>query len=97
MHIDDRKKLNDYVLVTLELPDPIDLTVDLSAGWQDDTNETQSIGRDWLESGKSLVLRVPSVILAQENNVLINPKHPDMQNVETSSEDFVFDARLWKA
>ena len=97
VHIDDRKKLNDYVLMTLELPNPIDLAVDLSAGWQDDINETQRIGRDWLESGKSLVLRVPSVILTQENNVLINPKHPDMENVEASSEDFVFDARLWKA
>ena len=34
-------------------------------------------GDDWVQSGASLVLRVPSVIVPWESNFLLNPAHPD--------------------
>jgi RES domain-containing protein len=37
----------------------------------------QEIGRRWVERGESLLLSVPSVVIPQECNVLINPRHPE--------------------
>ncbi|MFA6944745.1 MAG: RES family NAD+ phosphorylase [Pedobacter sp.] len=58
--------------------------------------ELQEIGSKWYTSMESLVLKVPSVIIAQEYNYIINTKHPlftksvALKNVE----DFVWDKRL---
>ncbi|WP_166211713.1 RES family NAD+ phosphorylase [Cognatiluteimonas telluris] len=37
--------------------------------------EVQQVGKAWLESGRSLAMRVPSAICRDECNVLINPGH----------------------
>lgn len=53
-------------------------------------------GMQWVASGSSALLVVPSVIIPREHNVLINPKHPDaVAIVFTKLPDrIVFDARL---
>lgn len=38
-------------------------------------SEVQQVGSAWLQSGRSLALRVPSAICHGESNILINPKH----------------------
>ncbi len=38
---------------------------------------SQSIGDRWLKEQRSVALRVPSVIVRQNWNVLINPQHPE--------------------
>jgi len=38
-------------------------------------SEVQQVGLSWLQSGRSLALRVPSAICHGECNILINPKH----------------------
>lgn len=38
-------------------------------------------GTAWLRAGNSLVAEVPSVIVPEESNVLLNPVHPDMARV----------------
>lgn len=40
------------------------------------------LGDRWLESGRSLALRVPSAVVPAESNVLINPRHPAFGEVE---------------
>ena len=35
------------------------------------------LGSEWLEAGKTLLLKVPSVIVPHESNYVLNPKHPD--------------------
>ena len=35
-------------------------------------------GDQWLRSGASALLQVPSAIVPEEYNVLINPRHPAM-------------------
>ncbi len=38
--------------------------------------EVQQVGADWLASGRSLALRVPSAVCDGESNLLLNPDHP---------------------
>ena len=53
------------------------------------------IGDDWLRSGRSVVLRVPSAIVASESNYLLNPKHKDFSTIVIGSpEDLPIDSRL---
>jgi len=55
----------------------------------------RALGDDWASSLRSLVLRVPSVVVPQEVNYLLNPVHPNFGTLAIGpAEQFVFDARL---
>jgi RES domain-containing protein len=59
--------------------------------------ELISIGDEWLMSVRTAVLRVPSAIIPQEYNYLLNPAHPDFVNIKIGTpENFNFDQRLFK-
>ena len=52
-------------------------------------------GDEWLASATSALLRVPSVIVQEEWNVLINPLHPDSGKLAmTKVRKFLYDVRL---
>ena len=56
---------------------------------------TQAIGDDWLRGATKPVLRVPSAIIPEEPNYLLNPSHPDFPQIAiTEPERFAFDPRL---
>jgi RES domain-containing protein len=58
--------------------------------------EPRGFGDAWLRERRSALLRVPSVVVRQARNVLINPAHPDAQAIRiTKIEPFRFDPRLW--
>lgn len=55
------------------------------------------IGTQWASSMESLLLRVPSAVVMNEFNILINPIHPDMKSVKILDvESFIYDERLYK-
>jgi RES domain-containing protein len=56
---------------------------DLAANWrvQPPSPVTQVLGDAWVESGRSAVLKVPSVVVPEESNFLINPAHQDFRKV----------------
>ena len=57
---------------------------------------TQILGDSWIESGTSAVLSVPSAIICEERNFLLNPRHNDFEKVvidDGKSADF--DQRLF--
>jgi len=55
----------------------------------------QQLGSAWYRSKKSLVLQVPSAIVAQEFNYLINVHHPDFSKIKIIDlESFPFDPRI---
>ena len=57
----------------------------------------QQLGDDWVKSGASVILAVPSVIIPKELNYLINPRHPDFTKLKIGKPaDFAFDQRLFK-
>ena len=92
----------DMYLLTLDVPDTIsreELTpADLPADWQRLAQPlpTALLGHAWLQSGRSLALRVPSVIVPPEHNLLLNPTHPEFGQVRLAAEPelFSFDERL---
>ena len=51
---------------------------DLPRGWRSlrGMAETRGIGDEWLASRRTLALAVPSVIVPEETNYLLNPEHP---------------------
>lgn len=57
---------------------------DLPAGWDARPygSASRQVGDEWAQSTRSLVLRVPSVVLPREHNYLINPRHPDVDELE---------------
>jgi RES domain-containing protein len=70
---------------------------DLPADWREASAipALAAIGTRWIESKKSLALRVPSVIVPEESNVLLNPLHRDFGSIEISRPAiFAFDKRL---
>jgi RES domain-containing protein len=56
---------------------------------------TRLIGDEWVLSGRTLALAVPSVVMPGEFNYLINPTHPDFASaVFSPPEPFSHDPRL---
>jgi len=58
--------------------------------------ETQLIGHRWVERRKKVVMRVPSVVIPQEWNVVINTEHKEFKDQVKliDLEPFAFDRRL---
>lgn len=55
----------------------------------------QAIGDEWVEQGRSAVLRVPSVVVPAEWNYLLNPAHADFAAITLGlAAPFEFDPRL---
>jgi RES domain-containing protein len=44
--------------------------------------ELQQIGDSWVDSMRSCILQVPSVIVPHESNFILNPKHPEFASLE---------------
>jgi RES domain-containing protein len=58
---------------------------------------SREAGRAWLDAGETLALVVPSVIVPQETNCVLNARHPRFADVTVAqTEPFSFDERLWK-
>lgn len=58
---------------------------------------TQTIGDKWVTAGTSAVLKVPSVIVPQEFNYILNPNHADSASLRIGIPiPFPFDPRLIK-
>jgi len=71
----------------------------LKVGWEAEPAGRVSVafGTDWLRSGKSALLVVPSVVVPEESNVLINPNHADAAHITASkTRKWLYDPRLAK-
>jgi RES domain-containing protein len=56
---------------------------------------TRRVGDDWLDGGQSALLLVPSVIVPEEYNVVINPAHRHAARIGARvARQFVYDPRL---
>ena len=83
-------------LIGIDVPQGIKAAdTELAEGWQANEPMTQSIGNAWLDQVDSLLLKVPSSVLPQAFNYLLNPAHADAVRVtEQDFGPFWFDARF---
>lgn len=94
------RPLPSYVLIPAIFDDALVLPVTsnhLPPDWRKSppTPSTQGIGDSWADQGTSAVLRVPSAIVPDEHNYLLNPAHPDFRLVQIGpSEEITIDSRL---
>ena len=102
VHLDLSQDLpSDRWYVEIEIPEDITLLEvrmeDLPRGWdaKPPNRITQMIGDDFSVQNESAVLKVPSAIVPQEFNYLINPSHPDAQRIRVIQQTpMSFDFRL---
>lgn len=94
---------DDYVMVTIHVPDDLRLLnilpADLPQGWNlfPYTAITQKAGDEFVSKREFCALRVPSAVTRGDFNVLINPNHPDFHRISILQvEDFPFDRRIFK-
>jgi RES domain-containing protein len=91
---------DDLRLFEIELPDGAAAeqvnAADLPRSWMEPGSpECAAAGDRWLADAASLALAVPSAVLPEERNLLINPRHPDAARVRVAeSRPFAFDLRL---
>jgi RES domain-containing protein len=61
-------------------------------------SDARAFGSKWFEEIRSAILIAPSVVARVDNNVMINPRHPDFAHVRAGLETPVWwDARLFAA
>jgi RES domain-containing protein len=100
VHVPRDQAPDDLVFVGAEIPDDAieDLDVaSLPQGWgrTPPPVELRAVGDAWIRQTRALALRVPSAIVPQEHNVLINPEHPQFHNLSIGApEAAVIDPRL---
>lgn len=82
---------DDYVLMRIETTAPLSIErVDVAPA------APRAFGDDWLASGRTAVLDVPSAIVPESRNLLINPAHSEAKAFAiTEKRPFGFDSRLW--
>lgn len=94
---------DDYRVMIISIADEENLIttirqVDLPKIWRSINaySKLQQIGSDWYKTKQSLILKVPSAVISQEYNYLINIKHPDfLEKVSlVRTENYFWDERL---
>ena len=88
-------------LVRIDVPDELwaareVLGRPLPVGWDaiPEGLVSRSVGSSWLKSGRTALLTVPSVIIDEEDNVVVNPAYPDCTRIRaTKVRRFLYDHR----
>ncbi len=101
-HLDSGDLLRYYVAIPVSVDSRLVVDVDvpsLPKNWKSypAPRNVRAIGDAWVASGKSAVLRVPSVLVPSESNFLLNPRHPEYTNLVIGEPlRFGFDPRLFR-
>jgi RES domain-containing protein len=102
-HLGDSIALRNAFLVRITIPLPVWERRDrlapakLDPTWLAEPagSTTIALGDRWLDSAAAAVLEVPSVIVPEERNLLINPAHADVRLIRAAVvRQFIYDPRL---
>lgn len=98
VHTDGLPLRNGLILLTFEIPNKyIQLLENPPLNWNEipPKGAAKIVGDEFISSNKLLGLKVPSAIIPEEYNVLLNPLHKYMEKVDlVSSRGYAFDGRL---
>ncbi len=102
VHLESEHVLANYLAIPARLPEKLVESIapaKLPEDWRSDPipPATQTLGSEWVQSLRSAILAVPSIIIPQEKNYLLNPVHPEFGGIEIGEpEPFDYDSRLLK-
>ena len=90
-----------YRLLKIEVPDEAQIervsADQLPADWPEQTEVTRVLGDGWLTKGSTALLSVPSAIVPETFNVLLNPAHQDAKRIViVQAGEHAIDPRLLK-
>ena len=91
---------SNFCLAEIKVPDDSILALDIDTlpqNWNDISPPAvlKEIGNQFIKEGKYLMMKVPSSVVYEESNYLINPMHPDIKKVSiVDTHPFNFDRRL---
>ena len=91
----------DFKIMIIEIPDSIIISSinlsDLEDGWRDikDYSKCQLFGDKWYDEGKAMVLKVPSAVLPEAFNYVINSEFSDYGMIKLiTTTDLIPDERI---
>jgi RES domain-containing protein len=92
---------DDLVALSADIPEHLGIhtirTEDLPSDWREypAPDELKAMGTAWAAARRSVILSVPSVIIPEERNYLVNPAHPEFGRIHWNAPTpFRFDPRL---
>ncbi len=100
VHLNSYSLLGSHVCIPVDFASSLVIRLsrsELPAYWAEypAAKGTRDIGSEWAESMESVVLEVPSAIVPDESNYLLNPRHREFRKLRIgNSEEFEIDARL---
>lgn len=99
VHIDSPAILEHYVAFEFQFDDTLlETAKPLPNNWKVEPPpaSTQRIGDRWVDELRSVALRVPSAVIPEEFNYVLNPEHPDFSRIEIGrAKRFRFVHRLF--
>jgi RES domain-containing protein len=103
VHVDTDLISNDFVAFAVDiandLPSKSIILDELPENWRDEypPEYCRQLGDRWLRAGTAAILWVPSAIIPNETNAILNPRHEDFRELAIyPAESFQFDHRLWR-
>ena len=98
IHAKVAENMQNISLLKIELPDDQIFNIDrnkLKPSWIDDVEYTQWLGAQVLEDSSILAFSVPSAIVPEERNIIINPLSKNFKSIKfLEISDFYTDYRL---
>jgi RES domain-containing protein len=90
-----------YRPLKIEVPDDVHVERvspdQLPVDWLEKTEVTRALGDNWLTKGSAALLSVPSAIVPETFNVLLNPAHQDAKRIViVQAGEHAIDPRLLK-
>ena len=94
---------DDYMMIEIEIPDTLEIEIlksqYLDSNWNSNPPQlsTQLLGDNFIYSKKYCVLKVPSAVVKEDFNYLLNPNHIDINKIKIIEiTNFPFDKRIFK-
>ncbi len=100
VNLDPEDLPDDLVIVPADLPEACCLEIhkrDLPRNWRlsPSPDSTQKLGGEWLKRGDTLAMILPSAVIPEERNIVLNPEHSDFSRLRVGRpEPFTLDPRL---
>ena len=93
-----------HVVIPADIPDDVAIeTLDIAhlpENWHITPAPAvlRDFGSDWLKAQRTAVLVVPSAMVNDESNYILNPAHTDFAHIIIgTARSFAFDGRLWSS